>query len=455
MRPLTSFRWLAIARATCLFLASGAGGVAALGADLGDFKSAKREIQTKLRSREPADRVAALRELAEFKEVDAAKLVLATGFKNAAPEVRRAAFETLLAYKDEPKVADFLFTSFSKQKNGKGVNEVSFVLLATLLSSNLPEIDERLFEQLDAQSALPRRTGVAIVVALAEQLGTDASKLSFPPLAKLTRSGLFAREFGVRRTIVHALTQIQDPAAVDLLIGLLGSLQGEVQADIGQYLTELTDQRFDVDAKAWKDWWDKNRASFRFTSTVNAGTFRQRHVIQRTASYYGLPLYAQRLVFVMDVSGSMRGARLDAAKRELINAIKLLRETDYFSVLVFNSKVNAWQKQLVPASVDNKQAAAQFVLGQQTGPLTASYDALEASLTFDAEAVYFLSDGAPFGGKITRPVDIVVAITQLNQTRRMSLYTIGIGVGAEGNAFDEFLKTLAGKNLGAYRRVDE
>ena len=123
--------------------------------------------------------------------------------------------------------------------------------------------------------------------------------------------------------------------------------------------------------------------------------------------------------------------------------------------MVFNSDVSIWQRQLVPADATQKRAAAAYVNLQDVHSSTASYDALEAAFHFDTEAIYFLSDGAPNGGKIAAPVDIVAAITAANQSRRISIYTIGIGAGFPGSPLDVFLKTLAEKNLGLYRRVDD
>jgi len=173
------------------------------------------------------------------------------------------------------------------------------------------------------------------------------------------------------------------------------------------------------------------------------------------ATYYGLPLYAFRLVFVLDTSGSMAGPRLDAAKRELNAAIEALPDYAEFGVVAFNSRVDLWQSKLVPATLAAKKAATRFVSAQKADATTASYDALEAAFRFDAEAVYFLSDGAPKGGKIAQPDAIVNAISALNRTRRISIYTIGIGPGEPGGPLDAFLDVLAKENLGSYRRVDE
>ena len=171
--------------------------------------------------------------------------------------------------------------------------------------------------------------------------------------------------------------------------------------------------------------------------------------------YYGLPIYATRMVFIMDTSRSMLGFRLVAAKRELAKAIDALRPNDQFTVLVFDSNVRMWQKKLVVADATNKKKAIQFVNRQETNLQTASFDALEAALGFDAEAIFFLTDGAPFGGKIAAPPEIVRVITLLNRSRRESIYAIGIGAGFVGSPMDTFLRTLAESNFGLYRRVDE
>jgi len=115
----------------------------------------------------------------------------------------------------------------------------------------------------------------------------------------------------------------------------------------------------------------------------------------------------------------------------------------------------AWQPTLVAASPPAKTAACQFVARQQASGATASFDALELAFSFDAEAIYFLTDGAPSAGKISQPDRIVEAVTQQNRLRRITINAIGIGVGPEGGSFGVFLRTLAEQNFGRFRRVDE
>ncbi len=96
-----------------------------------------------------------------------------------------------------------------------------------------------------------------------------------------------------------------------------------------------------------------------------------------TPYYYGLPIYAEKMVFVIDTSSSMAGLRLVAAKRELSEAIHNLRENTQFAIVVFNGEVGVWQRKLVPANQGNKKAAILFVQSQPARSSTASYDALE------------------------------------------------------------------------------
>jgi hypothetical protein len=86
---------------------------------------------------------------------------------------------------------------------------------------------------------------------------------------------------------------------------------------------------------------------------------------------------------------------------------------------------------------------------------TAAYDALQAALCFDVEAIYFLTDGQPTVGRLVTPPAIVAAIGQQNRSRRVSMYAIGIAPGGPGSPLDAFLRTIAEQNFGSYRRVEQ
>jgi hypothetical protein len=264
---------------------------------------------------------------------------------------------------------------------------------------------------------------------------------------------MFVNHFGVRRAVVGALVRLDRLEAMGELIRFLADVQGEARADILKYLSSVTGQNLAGDAKAWATWWRQNRENFVLPPPGARAVVAL--AAADTAYYYGLPIYAQRLVFVIDTSGSMAGGRLDAAKRELIDAIRNLHEDSQFAIVVFNSEVEVWQKKLVPANKANKEVAMAYVLSQPARSATASYDALETAFLFDAEAIFFLSDGAPTSGKFVAPGDIINVISVGNRSRRESIYTIGIAPGLPDGPMEWFMKTLAEQNMGQYRRVDE
>jgi hypothetical protein len=151
----------------------------------------------------------------------------------------------------------------------------------------------------------------------------------------------------------------------------------------------------------------------------------------------------------------MAGGRLEAAKRELNDAIRNLNEESQFAIVVFNGDVEVWQRKLAIANKGNKEAAMVYVQSQPARSATASYDALEMAFTYDAEAIFFLSDGAPTSGKFVAPTDIINVISLGNRSRRESIYTIGIAPGLPDSPMEWFMKTLAEQNMGQYRRIDE
>ncbi|MCE9528218.1 MAG: VWA domain-containing protein [Planctomycetales bacterium] len=421
-----------------------------------EFRSAQRGIQAQLKNKNRDQRLAAVKKLEDFPVVDAAKVLLASGLGSGDDEVRRASYGALLKSKEDKAIGLFLALEVEKDLKRGAVDEGTCGAMGVLLASTNKELEPKA-DQLLAQAAgiAANSSGLLLLVTVADELGAEGTPESLKSLLKLSKLPLFGKNFAFRRAVTQGLMRVRQIDAVSTLIEMLTSAQGEVRSDILRYLTAISGENIGQDPMMWAGWWKASKAMFKFPDPAKPLlAARAKAPPQGEKSYYGLPL-ANRLVFIMDTSASMRGARIEAAKRELIRAISELPETTEFAVMVFNNRVTAWQEKLVPATSENRELACRFVFAQELGPQTASYDALEAALTFDAEAIYFLTDGAPFGGKVTQPVQIITVITKLNRLRRMTINSIGIGVGANGNVFDQFLKALADNNYGQYIRVDE
>jgi hypothetical protein len=170
--------------------------------------------------------------------------------------------------------------------------------------------------------------------------------------------------------------------------------------------------------------------------------------------FYNLPVYAQKVLFVIDRSSSMlmvqQGeTRMDRARREMERVIVSLPEETEFGIIAFNDFVTAYSPKLVVADDFEKASAVTFAQKLVPAKRTACYDALAQALEADPnlEAIYFLSDGAPTTGAIVDPAMIVDAITSQNQLHQTSIYTLGID--ARG-VHEEFLIQLATRNNGEY-----
>jgi hypothetical protein len=420
-----------------------------------EFRAAKREIQGKLRSKLPTERITALRQLNDYRNVEAAKLLVTVGLQDDEPAVRDVAYHLLLDFNGDVEIARYLLLVVKKDARRADVNPITFRLLAVLLASASTDVEREVGTFLEKQST--SHDGLIFVESLADEMGEHGQVEDVVPLTKLTKLRVFPVEFGLRRAIAEALIKISTPEAIEQLIALLEKVQGEIRAEIVKHLIDVTGEDFGLEAAGWREWWKANKKDFQMAAVRKDGTSVSLSRLGRESKFYGLSIHAQKMVFIIDTSSSMlQGGRMGAAKRELLQALDGLTDDAQFSVLAFNGDVYAWRKQLMPANAAMKEAAEHWVATLETAHSTASYDALEAGLQFDAEAIFFLTDGVPQGGNINNPADIVALVTRGNSAKRMSIYTIGIGVaGPQGGAIEQFLTTLAKQNWGVYRRVDQ
>ncbi|HVX14424.1 MAG TPA: VWA domain-containing protein [Pirellulales bacterium] len=419
------------------------------------FRAVQRSALGMMKSKKLEQRAEAFTKLKEFPILDCAKLLVQQGMASPYEDVRKDAYATLASFRDSDEVCKFLLASVEKD-SAKGMpSETTCALFAVPLSSDDKDIEEKAFQLFDKAAKRPKG-GMLLLVTLADQLGATGDDASIATLFRISKRPVFKEHFGVRRSVVQALNKIEEKSAVDALVAILANVEGEVRGDIVQRLTSISGEKLGFDPPAWERWWKANRETFRFAA-AGGRVVNRADVLVSKSLYYGLPIYAARLVFVIDTSGSMRGPRIEAAKRELTNAINALPEGVYFNVLAFDRNVRPWQRALTVASAENKKQAAAWVLFQGLGGATHSYDALEAAIDFDTEAVYFLTDGAPSGGKVVGPVDIVEVMSRLNFTRRITINAIGIGVGQPLpiNPFYVFLTTLAERNYGEYKAVND
>jgi len=416
------------------------------------FQKVKREYQQKARNRKPAERIAALKLLEDFPTADAAELIYLTLIDDHADDVRQAAMSLLVSWRERDEVCDRLFTRMKTATRQNGMDLRALGAMRVLAGTEDPALQERVLKFLDEFLGTERIDQFLLHAMIdAGPAPGDAEEFS-RMLMLFSRATFFDSHFGFRRCTAQGLMQTRSKDELEHLIDLLPRLKGLVLIDVVSHLNRVTGQDFGDDVAKWKSWLaqrgDKAKSIER-PKTAGSGRIRE---------YYGIPITAKRVVFVLDTSGSMLGAKIAAAQTELIRVVMELPEAVFFNVIAFDKSVRVWQPMLVPAANELKEAAVSAILEQQARGATASFDALEAAFGLDPEAIYFVSDGAPSGGKTDVPKDIIATISKWNRVRRISIHSIGIGIDAKNektaNLFSRFMRGLAEANWGIFTSLN-
>jgi len=214
------------------------------------------------------------------------------------------------------------------------------------------------------------------------------------------------------------------------------------------------------------------------------------YMVKKSDSYYGIETgTSKKVVYVLDISGSMEGkaetdlkgnvittvgskagnivgnkvggkvgniiskqtnnqlTKLGKAKKELMPSIRGLKEDMYFTLIVFENNVKKLNKQLVQANATNQNLAVAYLEKLESGGGTNMSDALEEAFALtDVETIFVLSDGEPNEGKIPNPDGILEAVAKWNSAKKVKIHTIGLGEDCD----KVFMQKLATQNGGQF-----
>src|SRR6185295_16622405 len=190
----------------CFALGAVAVFAAPLNADLEkDFRSAKGPILQLLRSKQLDNRVKGIEQLKDFPLVEAAKILVQTGFKAQPPEVRRAAYATLLQWGDNDEIVEYLNGIVRRDVARKTLSEESIPVVAALLAYRAPGVDKDSLELIDKSLSANKQRTLPVLVTLADELGSRGNDADLRALEKLSNTKSFSDEFGFRRAVTQAI----------------------------------------------------------------------------------------------------------------------------------------------------------------------------------------------------------------------------------------------------------
>jgi hypothetical protein len=313
----------------------------------------------------------------------------------------------------------------------------------------------------------------ARVAAARALLRQDPEFVPAEALAPLLRS----EDWQERSLGVDALAKIGGREALELLVVQTTKEDGKMLADLCGRLEQLTGQKFGKTPHAWVDWWQKSRDGFEGRGIDISQPAQVVKTDGKYASFFQVKFDSLRVVYVIDISGSMLAAvddfenlapdpgksRIELARREVKASIQGLPPESSFNVIAYSDVVIPWQDRNVPASPKNKKEVFDWLDGLTAAGQTNIFDALDTAFhlapksTKDkyyettGDTILFMSDGGPTCGRTTDCEEILRQVQEWNGTRRITIHTVGIGK----QTVRVFLEKLAKQSGGQFVSIEK
>jgi hypothetical protein len=255
---------------------------------------------------------------------------------------------------------------------------------------------------------------------------------------------------------IEILARAPSESDVRYLIDVVSSAEGRVQSDAVALLQRITGYRIGADARSWRYFFlkhDTEGTPFK----RDAGPVEASH---QTLSYMGIPIQGERIVFVLDASGSMnaplaertRESRGSRAVNELSELLPRLPMRAEFDIVFFESSISGFGGGRMVSRADKRiEAADSWLNSRQFDGGTNLFGGLEEAFTRkDVEEIILLTDGMPSAGEVQDPHRILAWVQRWNRWRKVRISTIGLAAPRQA---DSFLSKLAAQNRGVYRAI--
>jgi Ca-activated chloride channel family protein len=163
------------------------------------------------------------------------------------------------------------------------------------------------------------------------------------------------------------------------------------------------------------------------------------------------------IVLVLDTSGSMRGVKMEQARKALKYCLDNLGAHDRFGLINFATTVNRYEDKLLPANEEQIAKSKKWVEELEATGGTAINDALASALELRSSeegrtfTVVFFTDGQPTIGETD--INKIIKNTLAKNTANTRIFTFGVGDDVNATMLDQ----LADKSraLSTYVRPKE
>ncbi len=143
------------------------------------------------------------------------------------------------------------------------------------------------------------------------------------------------------------------------------------------------------------------------------------------------------IIFVIDVSGSMQGEKIQQAREALKYCVNTLSPEDNFEIISFSTSLNNFQNQLKNAGKDEIKNAQYFIDNLNASGGTNINEALKKALRLKPKndkrptSIVFLTDGLPTEGE----TNITKILQNIKSEKKEFIRIFSFGVGYDVNTF--------------------
>jgi Ca-activated chloride channel family protein len=158
----------------------------------------------------------------------------------------------------------------------------------------------------------------------------------------------------------------------------------------------------------------------------------------------------KNVVLVLDKSGSMRGEKIDQARRAASYVVQRLKSRDRFTLINYDSNVETFRSELTEADKATRADAREYVDSMLAGGSTNIDEALSKAfrLAEDADGpvyVVFMTDGQPTVGEKNSIKIAANAKRQLREGTR--LFSLGVGHDVNSRLLDKLASICLGQTM--------
>ena len=335
-------------------------------------------------------------------------------------------------------------------------------------------------EATDILADFLRETSPKVVVLALEAIGRQNQKKGI----KLLTDRLADQRWQIRSAALKGLSYYKRPDVMDILLAAAEKEEGVLRRKYFAAMARIVQEQVPGTIEAWKSFWKENREDY----IERWKRLPQGEPVEGdppdmpidtslgSTSFYGIRTNSKHIIFIVDISGSMgeQGGtneagdmRIDVARKELTGAIKSITASDEdergaatFNIVLFSTAVEVYKDgKMVKATKPAKEKAYKWIEEKvQATDQTNIYDAIEQAFNIisdkkegknldkGADTIFLITDGGPTRGKFIDTELILIEVKRMNQVRKITLHTIGVGEGHNA----PFLRRLAAQNDGQY-----